>query len=1281
MASKVTAVAPYPVDVETPGSPGYSTAGSREQLVSNSRASSGPTSVGQVNMEGDYRDEMELGGVENGNYSGEEVPPQSGELRRSESAEILHVSIHQAARDGDVDLMKRLIATFTNKKKRINMKDEDQMTPLHYAARYNHYHIVRVLVENGANIHTTGEDEATALHLSARFKRSRLTSVKSEVELAKRQKSVGSNPDSSDPSASGNPKYPARLPPLKNPPKASKTDASPNGQEFDSAGQPVTESVIHYLVSKGANVNAQDMYGSTPLHFASMRGNDVATRELLECRGINIEAADKQQMTALHLACGHGNVECCRLLIDAGANLRCTDEENGTPLHFAGMEGQLKICNLLFDAAYHKDGWVTISQMVTDTDMEDNTALHLAVDNGHLEIVKLCLEKKSDINTSKKNFSTPLHSAAALGNIEIVTLLLEHNARIDALDENQATPLHRACAFNRWQVVEYLLDMKAKIERRDQDNFTPLLIAACYGHSETIKCLLDHNADISKADKNDKTALYWTAEEDRLDALKVLLEHPSAKNMLEETDKYDNTPLHVAAQNGYFGIVKTLLDAGAIIDPRNEEEQTPLHLAAKNGRTRTVRELVRRNKMIINDEDELSNSPLHLAALEGHVQTLKALLDIGADIQARNCNLWTPLDCAAAKGWVKTSLALLEADSPVDPTDKAKTTPLHLASKNGHVDVVQLLLKWNADLSFCDDTGSNCLDLAIDNNKKDVAMAIINHPNWKKAMENATADPSTGIYDTPMRKLIRKMPDAAEKVLQRCTKANDKPIEHPEYKISFEYDFMDDMFTNWRHDDPISDAMSSKSDSVFEEDGSLKPAAQPYSKDAMVLKKNHPLMIMVRSKREELLGHPLCISLLRHKWNKYGRMVYYISLFIYCVFLAALTSYILLMPPPYYVYEHPNGTKVWYLNGEDKFNNADPNNLTLSPVVDIFKWIVIGLACFNILKELFQMMTQRLNYFGLENLMEWAIYILALLVVIDFSSDQRTERWREPWQWTCAAICIFLAWMNLIVFIRKLPRLGIYVVMFIDVLNTFLKFFIVFFLFIIAFGLAFYVLLMNQEPFQTAYLTFVKTFVMMIGEFEYDSIFFGDDYLQGETPDITSDEYFAHTVWYSEVTYVLFVLFLIIMSIIIMNLLVGLAVDDIKEVQEQAVLKRYAMQVELALDVEQLIPQFIQRKFIVRKETIEPNYVYKNPVTRLYYYFAGTSAISAPSIAKALRPDLEPIDEVLENQEALTSTVNNLRTRVKVLQQQNSKIESMLAAIIQSQGISYEEEDGTEISE
>ena len=98
-------------------------------------------------------------------------------------------------------------------------------------------------------------------------------------------------------------------------------------------------------------------------------------------------------MTPLHLAASHDEKEVVRMLIEKGANLRCCDEDMGTPLHFACMEGSLDVVNMLFNAAELTDGWVTMSEMVNDQDNQQNSALHLAVENRALEVAELCIAK------------------------------------------------------------------------------------------------------------------------------------------------------------------------------------------------------------------------------------------------------------------------------------------------------------------------------------------------------------------------------------------------------------------------------------------------------------------------------------------------------------------------------------------------------------------------------------------------------------------------------------------------------------------------------------------------------------------------------------------------------------------------------------------------------------------------------------------------------------------------------------------------------------------------
>ena len=93
---------------------------------------------------------------------------------------------------------------------------------------------------------------------------------------------------------------------------------------------------------------------------------------------------------------------------------------------------------------------------------------------------------------------------------------------------------------------------------------------------------------------------------------------------------------------------------------------------------------------------------------------------------------------------------------------------------------------------------------------------------------------------------------------------------------------------------------------------------------------------------------------------------------------------------------------------------------------------------------------------------------------------------------------------------------------------------------------------------------FGKSLVMMIGEFEYEGIFefWRDDFCDDDAdcPSFDAINFYHNTM------YVMFVIFIITMTIIVSNMLVGLAVDDIKAVQETAVLQRQALKIKLALE-------------------------------------------------------------------------------------------------------------------
>lgn len=161
---------------------------------------------------------------------------------------------------------------------------------------------------------------------------------------------------------------------------------------------------------------------------------------------------------------------------------------------------------------------------------------------------------------------------------------------------------------------------------------------------------------------------------------------------------------------------------------------------------------------------------MHIAAAEGHPAIVKILLEENCDIQSRNMISWLPIHCAAEHGRYNSLRVLIENHSPIDPVDKNQQTPLHLAARNGHSEIVKFLLKQGAEIDKRTSNGDNCLDLAIAGNHHSVAETLINHRDWESILRNASFDEQHKRWETPLRKLIRRMPDIALIVLNKSCK-------------------------------------------------------------------------------------------------------------------------------------------------------------------------------------------------------------------------------------------------------------------------------------------------------------------------------------------------------------------------------------------------------------------------------------------------------------------------------------------------------------------------------
>lgn len=175
--------------------------------------------------------------------------------------------------------------------------------------------------------------------------------------------------------------------------------------------------IVELLLSSGADVKARSPNsGETPLSLAVSR-NRLEVARLLIGKGAKLETRDKYGHTALVSAASAGEYEMARLLLASGADPNAADDFGYTGLKYAVSAGHGDVVRLL--AA--KGAKVDASSPKVNA---GETALHMAIGKGRVDMVKLLLELKANPNARKTDGETPL-SLARKGDQEDVVRLLK----------------------------------------------------------------------------------------------------------------------------------------------------------------------------------------------------------------------------------------------------------------------------------------------------------------------------------------------------------------------------------------------------------------------------------------------------------------------------------------------------------------------------------------------------------------------------------------------------------------------------------------------------------------------------------------------------------------------------------------------------------------------------------------------------------------------------------------------------------------------------------------
>jgi cytohesin len=403
-----------------------------------------------------------------------------------------------------------------------------------------------------------------------------------------------------------------------------------------------------------------------------------------------LEAQDSDQYTPLHLAAKLGKTKAADVLVAAGASLGRSGSAFG-PLWAAFTAladgGPPELALLLFNAALSDPGWAQlVTQAVTWTDSDGQTALHLAAAAGSQELVAKLVQAGADRNAVCQSGDTPLHIAVAAGHADLVPLLI--------------TP--------------------TTLEAQDSDQYTPLQLAARLGVNEAAAALVAAGASLGAP--NIASGLLWSAfkasflggrHELALLLFDAAMSNPRHAQLVEQAVRWTNihgqTALHLAAAAGSQGLVAKLVQAGADRNAVSKSRSTPLHMAVAAGHADLVPLLI--TPTALEWEDSKKCTPLHLAARLGRKEAAAALVAAGASLggPGRAYGALLSAFSVTAPG-TSPELALLLFDAALgDPgsaqlveqavkwTNSHGKTPLHLAAAAGRQELVAKLVQAGAD--------------------------------------------------------------------------------------------------------------------------------------------------------------------------------------------------------------------------------------------------------------------------------------------------------------------------------------------------------------------------------------------------------------------------------------------------------------------------------------------------------------------------------------------------------------------------------------------------------
>ena len=500
---------------------------------------------------------------------------------------------------------------------------------------------------------------------------------------------------------------------------------------------------VKLLLDHGADPNARDRHGNTPLHYALAFRDEALVNALLAGGACVFLKNDKQESPYRFYSWPELQRKVRAAADDPEMVKRCPDMYR-TPApekadnRSGAAQPQWPPDTALLKALRSGRMEEAADALARGGDPnavdQDGSTLQAAMQHcrdNMLSMMQMLLQAGADVNLRNRKGATPL-VIAGRSCFKAIPFLLERGADPTLADKAGDTALNGIVglkAATMTPLLDGLLAAGADINHQNRHGQTPLIQTAYASmvRETVVPLLLARGADPNRQDYRGNTLLHILAEQksrnDPSATVRLLLSHGAG---LEIRNRQDQTPLMAAVAHKNVGIVKVLTTGGADVNVR-DKQGNPLIGSLIFCKPETVEML----KLLVDaGADVAAASPYGtlplVQAFYGHLyldclEPARILLDAGADPNRQDRNGTAPIHSLAQ--WSQKDPApalalLLERGARIDIRNQQGMTALLLAAQYGtSVAPMQALLDRGADPKAVDTNGNTLLHCVAMNTK------------------------------------------------------------------------------------------------------------------------------------------------------------------------------------------------------------------------------------------------------------------------------------------------------------------------------------------------------------------------------------------------------------------------------------------------------------------------------------------------------------------------------------------------------------------------------------